>query len=230
MNPATNTEADPYRKLKRQVAVLITMMMKSTSKPQSVKTILTDEMLSRFAPARHLRPGKSFLRSGFRRTSLSKYLLLPVRRIWRRRLEFAEICCQQRRLAYHAPATALAVNMHVYWVGVAADLGAAEINHWNGCCVKRPPVRSSPPAMPKVATTSQCCSQPPKQSVSRAATGSPGESTLAVYASLDQIWLAWDGYQRSHPTKDRARIHAARYRRLHDQGNLGCAGYARHPK
>lgn len=27
-----------------------------------------------------------------------------------------------RRLAYHAPATALALNMHVYWTGVAADL------------------------------------------------------------------------------------------------------------
>jgi alkylation response protein AidB-like acyl-CoA dehydrogenase len=29
---------------------------------------------------------------------------------------------ETRRLAYHAPATALAVNMHHYWVGVAADL------------------------------------------------------------------------------------------------------------
>jgi len=28
----------------------------------------------------------------------------------------------QRRLAYHAPATALGVNMHLYWVGLAADL------------------------------------------------------------------------------------------------------------
>jgi alkylation response protein AidB-like acyl-CoA dehydrogenase len=28
----------------------------------------------------------------------------------------------QRRLAYHAPATAVAVNMHLYWTGVAADL------------------------------------------------------------------------------------------------------------
>jgi alkylation response protein AidB-like acyl-CoA dehydrogenase len=27
-----------------------------------------------------------------------------------------------RRLGYHAPATALAVNMHIYWTGVAADL------------------------------------------------------------------------------------------------------------
>ena len=30
-----------------------------------------------------------------------------------------------RRLGYHAPATALAVNMHVYWTGVAADLQRA---------------------------------------------------------------------------------------------------------
>src|SRR6476646_5153248 len=29
---------------------------------------------------------------------------------------------EQRRLAYRAPATALAVNMHLYWVGIAADL------------------------------------------------------------------------------------------------------------
>jgi alkylation response protein AidB-like acyl-CoA dehydrogenase len=34
----------------------------------------------------------------------------------------AEIGAHQRRLAYHAPATAIAVNMHFYWTGVAADL------------------------------------------------------------------------------------------------------------
>lgn len=37
-------------------------------------------------------------------------------------LTLAEINRLQRRLAYHAPATALAVNMHLYWVGLAADL------------------------------------------------------------------------------------------------------------
>ena len=37
-------------------------------------------------------------------------------------LSLAEVCKRQRRLAYHAPATALGINMHVYWVGVAADL------------------------------------------------------------------------------------------------------------
>jgi alkylation response protein AidB-like acyl-CoA dehydrogenase len=32
---------------------------------------------------------------------------------------------EQRRLAYHAQATALGINMHLYWVGVAADLWRA---------------------------------------------------------------------------------------------------------
>ncbi len=34
----------------------------------------------------------------------------------------AEVCREQRRLAYYAPATALGINMHLYWVGLAADL------------------------------------------------------------------------------------------------------------
>jgi alkylation response protein AidB-like acyl-CoA dehydrogenase len=34
----------------------------------------------------------------------------------------ADVCREQRRLAYRAPATALATNMHLYWTGVAADL------------------------------------------------------------------------------------------------------------
>lgn len=34
----------------------------------------------------------------------------------------AEVCKEQRRLAYYAHATAIAVNMHLYWTGIAADL------------------------------------------------------------------------------------------------------------
>src|SRR4051794_18526201 len=37
-------------------------------------------------------------------------------------LSLFETCREQRRLAYRAPATALAVNMHLYWVGIARDL------------------------------------------------------------------------------------------------------------
>jgi alkylation response protein AidB-like acyl-CoA dehydrogenase len=34
----------------------------------------------------------------------------------------ADVCREQRRLAYYAPATALATNMHLYWTGLAADM------------------------------------------------------------------------------------------------------------
>ena len=37
-------------------------------------------------------------------------------------MNLAEVALQQRRLAYRAPATALATNMHLYWTGIAADL------------------------------------------------------------------------------------------------------------
>jgi alkylation response protein AidB-like acyl-CoA dehydrogenase len=37
-------------------------------------------------------------------------------------LTLADVCREQRRLATRAPATAIAVNMHLYWTGLAADL------------------------------------------------------------------------------------------------------------
>jgi len=39
-----------------------------------------------------------------------------------RDLSLLEILREQARLAYHAPSTALAINMHLYWIGVAARL------------------------------------------------------------------------------------------------------------
>jgi alkylation response protein AidB-like acyl-CoA dehydrogenase len=37
-------------------------------------------------------------------------------------MSLAQVIQEQRRLAYYAPATALAVNMHIYWTGLVADL------------------------------------------------------------------------------------------------------------
>src|SRR5690606_5464802 len=45
-------------------------------------------------------------------------------------LRLDEYLALQRRLAYAAPATALAVNMHCYWVGVAAEL----LRHGDDSC------------------------------------------------------------------------------------------------
>jgi alkylation response protein AidB-like acyl-CoA dehydrogenase len=37
-------------------------------------------------------------------------------------LSVAEVCKEQERLAYRAPATALGINMHLYWTGIARSL------------------------------------------------------------------------------------------------------------
>ncbi len=54
------------------------------------------------------------------------YLLMAVPEdLGGRGMSLAEVSREQRRLAYYAPATALAVHMHFYWTGVAADLWRA---------------------------------------------------------------------------------------------------------
>ena len=93
-------------------------------RPRGSAAVLTDEMLARFESraATYDRENR-FFEQDFEELRGSKYLLLPApAEFGGGGLSLAEMCRQQRRLAYYAPATALAVNMHIYWVGVAADL------------------------------------------------------------------------------------------------------------
>ena len=89
-----------------------------------VRNVLSDEMLTRFASraATYDRENR-FFEEDFNELRAAKYLLLPVpEKFGGPGMSLAEVCRQQRRLAYYAPATALAVNMHLYWLGIAADL------------------------------------------------------------------------------------------------------------
>jgi alkylation response protein AidB-like acyl-CoA dehydrogenase len=64
-----------------------------------------------------------FLDQDFEELRAAGYLTMAVpEEFGRPGLSLAEVCSAQRRRAYYAPATALAVNMHLYWIGVAADL------------------------------------------------------------------------------------------------------------
>ncbi len=85
---------------------------------------LTKEMLGRFdARAASYDRENRFFDQDFQELRAAKYLVMPVpEKFGGPGLSLAEACRAQRRLAYYAPATALAVNMHLYWVGVAADL------------------------------------------------------------------------------------------------------------
>ena len=96
----------------------------STSAPRPVAPVLTEEMLARFASrAASYDHENRFFEEDFAELRAAKYLLLPLPpEFGGAGLTLAEVCREQRRLAYHAPATALAVNMHLYWLGVASDL------------------------------------------------------------------------------------------------------------
>lgn len=64
-----------------------------------------------------------FFTDDFEELRAAGYLKIGVpEELGGRGMSLAEVCREQRRLAYRAPATALAVNMHLYWVGVAADM------------------------------------------------------------------------------------------------------------
>ncbi|MGK2949777.1 MAG: acyl-CoA dehydrogenase family protein [Acidimicrobiales bacterium] len=85
---------------------------------------LTDDMLARFDErAPQYDRENRFFSEDFEELRDSGYLLLAVpQELGGYGLTLAEVMAHQRRLAYHAPATAIAINMHLYWTGVAADM------------------------------------------------------------------------------------------------------------
>src|SRR5215813_13999003 len=95
--------------------------------PPTASSLLTEAMLQRF---RERAPGydreNRFFQEDFDELRLASYLAMAVpRELGGLGLTFAECMREQRRLAYYAHATALAMNMHLYWTGVAADLWRA---------------------------------------------------------------------------------------------------------
>lgn len=87
-------------------------------------SLLPSEMLARFESraATYDRENR-FFDQDFEELRAIGYFRLPVPvELGGAGFTLAQMACEQRRLAYYAPATALAVNMHIYWVGLAADL------------------------------------------------------------------------------------------------------------
>src|SRR5712691_8366550 len=86
--------------------------------------ILSDEMLLRFGERAPTYDRENrFFQEDFDELRSAGYLKIAVPQdLGGLGFSLAEVAAQQRRLAYRAPATALAINMHTYWTGVAADL------------------------------------------------------------------------------------------------------------
>src|SRR5260221_2530038 len=90
-------------------------------------TMLTPGILERCASrAAEYDRDNRFFREDFDELNAAGYLRLCVPTAFGGAgLNLAEVCREQARLAYAAPATAIAVNMHLYWTGLAADLNRA---------------------------------------------------------------------------------------------------------
>jgi alkylation response protein AidB-like acyl-CoA dehydrogenase len=96
----------------------------SSATVRDARPVLTDEMLQRFAQRAPVYDRENrFFTEDFEELRDAGYLTMAVpRELGGRGYTLAEVCREQRRLGYYAPATALAVNMHVYWIGLVADL------------------------------------------------------------------------------------------------------------
>jgi alkylation response protein AidB-like acyl-CoA dehydrogenase len=89
-----------------------------------VNPILSDQLLHTFHERAPVYDRENrFFTEDFEDLRKTDYLKMAVPREFRGLgLNLAECCRETRRLASHAPATALAVNMHTYWCGVAAEV------------------------------------------------------------------------------------------------------------
>lgn len=87
-------------------------------------SVLTDEMLTRFASrASGYDEENRFFTEDFEELRDAGYLKIAVpEELGGLGRNLAQVALEQRRLAYHAAPTALAVNMHIYWTGLAADV------------------------------------------------------------------------------------------------------------
>ena len=85
---------------------------------------VSEAMLARFGErAPRYDEENRFFTEDFEELKAAGYLTIAVpRELGGGGLSLSDVAHEQRRLAYHAPATALGINMHLYWTGVAADL------------------------------------------------------------------------------------------------------------
>ena len=89
---------------------------------EAARSVLSEEMLARFRgrAAAYDRENR-FFDEDFEELRQAGYLLMPIpREFGGLGMTLSQVCQEQRRLASYAPATALAVNRQLYWMGVAA--------------------------------------------------------------------------------------------------------------
>ncbi len=98
-----------------------------TLSPRTAAPVLSDELLARCRDRSAMYDRENrFFDEDFDELRAAGYLTIAIpRELGGLGLTLADVCREQRRLAYHAPSTALAINMHLYWTGLIADVWRA---------------------------------------------------------------------------------------------------------
>ena len=191
--------------------------------------LLTDEMLARFDErAATYDHENRFFDEDWDELRNSGYLLAAVpTEFGGSGLGLDEVARLQGKLAYYAPATAVAVNMHLYWTGVAADLLKAGDTSCAGCSrrrsrrgVRRHPRRGRQ-RHPVAALVLQ----------GREGSGRVGDHRTQdlrqPFAGVDAGRLPRNGHLRSRQPQDRPRLPATQHVGLRDRRDVGHARHAR---
>jgi alkylation response protein AidB-like acyl-CoA dehydrogenase len=100
--------------------------MTALAAPES-QSLLTDDLLIRCQErSAGYDQDNTFFTEDFQELQQAGYLTMPIpQELGGRGMTLADVAREQRRLAYYAAPTALAINMHLYWLGVGADLWRA---------------------------------------------------------------------------------------------------------
>jgi alkylation response protein AidB-like acyl-CoA dehydrogenase len=93
----------------------------------ATQSVLSEDLLESFRVRAPVNDKENrFAQEDFDALVAAGFLKMPVpKELGGLGMNLAEVAHELRRLAMYAPATAVAVNMHLYWMGTAADLWRA---------------------------------------------------------------------------------------------------------
>ena len=158
--------------------------MSITTTPGTGASLLSDEMLARFDERAPVYDRENrFFDEDFAELREVRLPVWPMPdRVRRQRARPRRLLpAEMRRLGYVAPATALAVNMHVYWTGRRRRPRCGPATSRAGGSSRRPPTaRCSPRCTARPATTCRCCCRARRPSGPTAAGRSPGTRSSAA--------------------------------------------------
>ena len=199
--------------------------------PDRTVGLLPEDLLEKFrARAPTYDRENKFFQEDFEDLKTAGYLRMTVpQELGGLGFSLADVSRVTRRLAMYAPATALGMNMHHYWVGLAADLWRQgdKSCEWILHEAAAGEVFAAGHAetgndLPLLLSTTKGRARQRRLHVH-------GEEVIRqLVTRLDPPRPARDGRERPEGAQDRPRVPATRDARHHNQGILGCPGHACH--